>query len=144
MSSFRERLEDLLIENNISKYQLSKEVGVSPETICGYFRKDLYPEISIAKRIAELFNCSLDYLFGLTEQLTNNERSELSFIETLKKLLKENNLSVERAMKNLNLSESTFYRWQRGDAKPLTSMIISLAKYFDVSVDYLASEYVEK
>ena len=90
MNNFKDRLDELLIENNISKNQLSKIVGVRPDTIYGYYRKNLLPEITIAKRIANYFNCSLDYLFGLTEQVTNNDKNDLSFANTIKKLIKEN------------------------------------------------------
>ena len=141
MTNFRDRLEDLLIERNMSKNQLSKIIGVRPDTIYGYYRRNLLPEIHIANRIATFFNCSLDYLFGLTEQINNNDRNDLSFPATIKKLIKESNKSVEKTMKELNISERTYYRWQSGESKPLTSIVIVLAKYFDVSIDYLVYEY---
>ena len=72
-----------------------------------------------------------------------NEALNAFLSENFTSVLKENNLSIERAMKDLNMSESTFYRWQRCDAKPLTSMIIALAKYFDVSVDYLVADLIK-
>ena len=143
MNNFRERLEDFLIEHNMSKNQLATIVGVRPDTIYGYYRKKLLPEIHIAKRIADHFNCSLDYLFGLTDQVKNNEKNDLSFADTIKKLIKDNHKSVEKTMKELNISDRTYYRWQSGESKPLTSVIIALAKYFDVSVDYLAYEYIK-
>lgn len=143
MNNFRERLEDLLIEHDMSKNQLATIVGVRPDTIYGYYRKKLLPEIHIAKRIADHFNCSLDYLFGLTDQVKNNEKNDLSFADTIKKLIKDNHKSVEKTMKELNISDRTYYRWQSGESKPLTSVIIALAKYFDVSVDYLAYEYIK-
>lgn len=143
MNNFRERLEDFLIEHNMSKNQLATIVGVRPDTIYGYYRKKLLPEIHIAKRIADHFNCSLDYLFGLTDQVKNNEKNDLSFADTVKKLIKDNHKSVEKTMKELNISDRTYYRWQSGESKPLTSVIIALAKYFDVSVDYLAYEYIK-
>lgn len=143
MNNFRERLEDFLIEHDMSKNQLATIVGVRPDTIYGYYRKKLLPEIHIAKRIADHFNCSLDYLFGLTDQVKNNEKNDLSFADTIKKLIKDNHKSVEKTMKELNISDRTYYRWQSGESKPLTSVIIALAKYFDVSVDYLAYEYIK-
>ena len=143
MNNFRERLDDFLIERNISKNQLATIVGVRPDTIYGYYRKKLLPEIHIAKRISDYFNCSLDYLFGLTDQVKNNEKNELSFADTVKKLIKDNHKSVEKTMKELNISDRTYYRWQSGESKPLTSVIIALARYFDVSVDYLAYEYIK-
>ena len=40
MNNFRERLDDFLIERNISKNQLATIVGVRPDTIYGYYRKN--------------------------------------------------------------------------------------------------------
>lgn len=143
MNNFKERLEEMLVERNISKNQLSKIIGVRPDTIYGYYRKDLMPEIHIAKRISEYFNCSLDYLFGLSEKVNNDDKNHLTFSDTIKKLIKDNGKSVENTMKELNISDRTYYRWQSGESKPLTSMIILLAKYFDVSIDYLVAEYLK-
>ena len=141
MSNFRYRLEELLIERSMTKNQLSKVIGVRPDTIYGYYRRKLLPEINIANRIAKFFNCSLDYLFGLTDQMTNSDKNELSFSETIKKLIKDNNKSIQKTMNELNISERTYYRWQSGESKPQTSIIIILAKYFNVSIDYLVSEF---
>ena len=141
MNNFKDRLDDFLIEHNMSKNQLAIQINVSPETIYGYYKKNLLPEIQIAKRIADLFNCSLDYLFGLSDQ-NNKEKNNLSFPDTIKKLIKDNHKSVEKTMKELNISDRTYYRWQSGESKPLTSVIIALAKYFDVSVDYLVADLI--
>ena len=141
-NEFQDRLQDFLIEKDMSRLQLAKKINVNPETINGYFNDNLYPDIKIAKRIADFFGCSLDYLLGLTEQFNNKEKNNLSFIDTIKKLLKENHKSVEKAMKEMNINESTYYRWQTGSV-PHTSVLITLAKYFDVSVDYLAADLIK-
>ncbi len=137
MNEFQERLQDLLIENDLSRLQLAKRIDISFETLNGYFNKDFFPEISIAIKIANYFKCSLDYLMGLSQEYANGEKNDLTFVETVKKLVKENNLSIEKLMKEINLSETNFYRWQRGNNKPSMSSIIAISKYFDVSVDYL-------
>lgn len=141
-NEFQDRLQDFLIEKDMSRLELAKKINVNPETINGYFNDNLYPDIKIAKRIADFFGCSLDYLLGLTEQFNNKEKNNLSFIDTIKKLLKENHKSVEKAMKEMNINESTYYRWQRGSV-PHTSVLITLAKYFDVSVDYLSAGLIK-
>lgn len=142
MNEFQERLQDLLIENNLSRLQLSKKIGISFETLNGYFNKDFYPEISIAVKIAKFFKCSLNYLLGLSDELKNNDKNNLSFSDTLKKLLKENKLSPEKLMHALNMSEANYYRWQKGQTKPAMNSLIAIAKYFDVSIDYLIYEYI--
>ena len=141
MNDFQERLQELLIENELSRLQLSKIIKTHHETINGYFNDNLYPKISIAVKIADCFGCSLDYLLGLTEKYKNNEKNDLSFIATLKKLLKEKGMSSEKLMKDLNMSDANYYRWQRGSNIPSMTSVIAIAKYFDVSLDYLLYEY---
>jgi len=141
-NEFQERLQDLLIENSLSRLQLAKKIGVTSETINGYFNRNLYPEIKIADKMAKFFNCSLDYLFGLSEDVKNGDKNNLTFIETLDKLMKDNNLSIAKTMKHLNMSEYNYYRWKKG-TKPLTSVLIVLAKYFNVSVDYLVADLIK-
>ena len=143
MNAFQERLQEFLIENNLSRLQLAKLINVHHETINGYFNDNLYPKIHIAKRLADYFDCSLDYLFGLSDKIKNNEKNHLTFVETIKKLTKENNKSIEKIMKELNMSESNYYRWKKG-TQPLTSVIITLAKYFDVSVDYIIGNMIDE
>ncbi len=140
MNEFQERLQELLIENNLSRLQLSKIIGISFETLNGYFNKSFYPELSIAIKLINYFKCSLNYLMGLSEEYICNDKNTLSFIETVKKLLKENNISIQKLMSDLNMGETNFYRWQRGNNKPAMSSLIAIAKYFDVSIDYLVGE----
>lgn len=40
-------------------------------------------------------------------------------------------------MKALNMSEANYYRWKSGKTKPAMNSLIAIAKYFDVSIDYL-------
>ncbi len=137
MNEFQERLQDLLSENELSRLQLSKRIGISFETLNGYFNKDFYPELSVAIKIANYFNCSLQYLCGLSEDYNNSDKNSLSFVETLKELMKSNKISIEKLMKTLNMSEANYYRWKNNNNKPSMQSLIAIAKYFDVSVDYL-------
>lgn len=141
MNKFQERLQDLLIENDLSRLQLAKNIGISFETLNGYFNKDFYPELNVAIKISRYFNCSLQYLMGLTDEFKINDVNNLSFTETIKKLLKENKLSIEKLMKTLNMSEANFYRWQSGKTKPAMNSLIAIANFFDVTIDYLIGRY---
>lgn len=137
MNEFQKRLHGLLNENGLSRLELSKRIGISFETLNGYFNKNFYPEISVAKKIVKYFGCSLDYLMGIDEDFVNHDKNLLSFGQTLKRLLKENKLSPEKLMHALNMSEANYYRWQRGTTKPAMTSLIEIAKFFNVSIDYL-------
>lgn len=141
MNEFQERLQELLYEKDLNRLQLSKEVGISFETINGYFNKNLYPNLTVALKLSNFFGCSLHYLLGLTDEYTNNDTNNLSFIDTLKTLMQENNLSIETLMKNLNMSEANYYRWKNNKSTPSMQSLIAIAKYFDVSIDYLVYSY---
>lgn len=137
MNEFQERLQELLIENDLSRSGLSKKIGISFETINGYFNKNFYPEISVAVKLAKFFDCSLNYLMGLTDDYKIVDNSGLSFVMTLKKLMSERAVSIEKLMKALNMSEANFYRWQSGRSTPSMTSIVAICKYFEVSVDFL-------
>ncbi len=137
MNDFQERLQDLLVENGLSRLQLAKKIGISFETLNGYFNKDFYPELTVAVKIANYFDCSLQYLMGLTDEYKNFDKNNLTFAQTLNNLMTENHLSAERLMKSLNMSEANYYRWKNNENKPAMQSLIAIAKFFDVSLDYL-------
>lgn len=136
MTEFQERLQDLIIENNLNRYKLSKVLNISSTTVNGYFNKNYYPEIEIAKKISKFFNCSLDYLFGLSDEIKNTNTNKKSFIENFQQLIKQKNLSIKNALEGLKMSEYNYYRWKDGKF-PKTSNLIDIAKYFDISFDWL-------
>ena len=137
MNDFQQSLKDLMDEKEINRSQLGRNIGVSSKTIDGYFNSNIYPDIKIAKKLAEYFECSLDYLFGLSDiKKKNTIISSGSFIENFLQLIKENNTTLNRTMKSLKMSRTNFYRWKTGDF-PRTQNIIEIAKYFNCSVDFL-------
>lgn len=136
MNAFQERLQDLLIENNLNRLQLSKIIGISSTTINGYFNNDYFPQIDIAIKMAEYFNCTLDFLFGLSEDESHITHNNKTFIENFDALLKERGLPIAKVLRELGMSEYNYYRWKDGKF-PKTINLIEIAKYFDVSIDYL-------
>lgn len=136
MNEFQERLQDLLDEHNLKRAHLAKKIGISSTTINDYFNKNYYPQINIAYKMAKYFNCSLSYLLGLTDIKENTNTNQKSFIDNFDKLLQHNNLSISKSLKELCMGEYDYYRWKQGQF-PKTRNLIEIAKYFDVSIDYL-------
>ncbi len=136
MNEFQERLKELIIDNKLNRLQLAKRIDISSTTINGYFNKNYYPTIKIGIKIANFFNCSLDYLFGLSEEYVNHNKNTGKFIDNLTQILKAENISVSRALNDMNMSECNYYRWKNG-MFPKTINLIEIAKHFNVSIDYL-------
>ena len=136
MNEFQERLQELLKEYKLSRLELSKKLNISSTTINDYFNKGYYPELTIAIKMAEYFNCSLNYLFGLSDDKSNTNKNKNEFFVNFDKLIKENKLKIARVLREMQMGEYNYYRWKSGQI-PKTINLISIAKYFDVSVDYL-------
>ena len=86
--------------------------------------------------MANYFNCSLDYLFGLTDKRNKVNLNNQDFLHNFNLLLNENKLSISKAMKNLQMSEYNYYRWKKG-MFPKTNNLVDIAKYFGTSIDFL-------
>ena len=59
------------------------------------------------------------------------------FIERLKELRIEKNLTQEELSKEIGTSQSSITYWETGKRIPSALVIITLAKYFGVTTDYL-------
>ena len=57
--------------------------------------------------------------------------------DRLKELRKEKNLSQIQLASQIGVSQKAIDYWELGTNEPKASYIIKLAKYFDVSADYL-------
>lgn len=58
-------------------------------------------------------------------------------IERILELMKNRNISANKLIIELGLSNSIISDWKRGKSKPSTKAVIKLADYFGVSTDYL-------
>ena len=67
IEKFSYRLTVLLDENNMTQTQLAKKIGTSNVTICRYLTCERIPRLDVVTKIAYVFNVSLDYLLGLSE-----------------------------------------------------------------------------
>ena len=88
--------------------------------------------------LLDFFNCSADYLLGLTELHTEEPLHPVPpFNKRLREILKEYNTSQGKLIRELPVSASVLYYWLSGKRQPTIPMLIKLAEYFDCSVDYL-------
>lgn len=63
-ATFTERVTELLAEKNLSRRQLAISSGIPMTTINNWFNRASLPTLDIAEKLADYFECSLDYLSG--------------------------------------------------------------------------------
>ena len=61
-----------------------------------------------------------------------------TFGERLKALRKEKNIGQVELAKQLGVGKSIISLWETNQCEPTLSKLIALARFFDVSIDYLA------
>ena len=78
--------------HNLSKEAISRKLGVTSKTYRGYIGGSDIPS-NILLEMSSLFNCSVDYLLGLTElrTITDRQAEALSLPTSTKPRRKEDN-----------------------------------------------------
>lgn len=69
--------------------------------------------------------------------MTKEEKIMEKFAERLIELRIEKGLSIQALAKEVNIGSSSICRWENCQADVKGSQLIILAKYFNVSIDYL-------
>jgi len=60
----KERLAQLKEQHGLSSKEIAEIIGISKRSVNDYLTGDIKPSIENLIKLANLFNCSLDYLVG--------------------------------------------------------------------------------
>ncbi len=85
MAEFKDMLLYFRKRNNWTQAELAKRLNVAPTTIASYEQGKRHPDFAIEEAIADLFNVSLNTLRGLSEELTDDEKTFLTMFRNLDK-----------------------------------------------------------
>lgn len=75
--TFSTRLEQLLIDNNLTQQEFSEKIGISTGAVSSYINALKIPSILILQMISKEFNISADYLLGITDIPTLDENIQM-------------------------------------------------------------------
>ena len=138
LSNFAERLDELLFDNKFSVSDLSKKLNLDTSTIYKYLNAKKLPSVETAIKLANLFNCSIEYLLAKTE--AHQEQVFYNpplFCEHLKFLLNHFNKTQYNLVKYGKFSQSALQHWLKGTFIPSLDNIEKLARFFDCSMDFI-------
>ena len=138
MSNFSKRLLELILEQDLNALSLAKKIGVSHTSINRFLKEERTPNFICLVSMLDFFNCSADYLLGLTDFHTDEPLHTVPpFKDRLRAMLKERNISQAQLIRDLPLSSAVPYKWLSGLNEPSVESLLRLAEYFDCTVDYL-------
>ena len=137
MATFSERLTDLMLEKEIKSHELAAAIGVNTSTVNDWRRGKFQVFLSNVLKLADFFDCSLEYLMGRSETEIDYDPQPCPFFyDRLIAVMTEKGFSTYRMRKESPAKGAHLNKWKQG-TDPLVPTLIAVADFLDVTLDYL-------
>ena len=144
--NFTSNIRKLRKEYNLSLLQFAKEIGYSKNTISLWEIGTRTPCADAIIILSRYFQVSTDYVLKMSDDNTMLHRFDdfdvdmSIFNKRLKELRLQKKLSQDRLADKTGISQSAIGNWEIGKGIPAATAIIALARFFEVTTDYLLGE----
>ena len=136
---FADRLRELRTKKNLTQAQFVDGLGITASALSAYEKNLKNPSISVAKRIADKYHVSIDWLCGLSDK-TNDEDAIKTYADLIKTLLNIQSLDLVpmsfalRAFDKYNSSTEKYETW--------AGLLIDDEKIYHIMQDILKMQNV--
>jgi len=143
MKETQTRIKELIAEykkaTNGTDEDIAKSIGLnSTANISRWASGKVLPSVKYSLKLAKLFDCTLDYLFGRTNTMDSFKNLKtVDFAIHLQELLNERKITKYKLFKDLNLTKGHETSWFKQKRTPTTANYLRLADYLNISVDEL-------
>ncbi len=147
-----ERIRELREEKELTQKQISKLLGVDISTYSAWERgRDLFP-LKRLLILANIFEVSIDYITGQTDQKKYDDLKEEMDLNLLKERLRlvriENEYTQEILAKSLHTTHSALSAYENGHQIMPLITLYQFSSLVNISMDYLLGrtnyKYFEK
>ena len=67
LKNIQERLRESIRQSNYTQKEIAIAVGVSPQTVSKYMKKNIFPALDTLAKICKLLDVKSDYILGISE-----------------------------------------------------------------------------
>ena len=142
-----ERIRSRRIELNLTQEELAQKMGYKSRSSINKIELGI-SDITQSKIIefAKNLDCTPEYLMGWEDEALiaeNNIVLSSKFSKRLKELREQNNYSMDRLIALYNekydakMNKSTLSRYENNLQEPIYTVVVNLADFFGVTVDYI-------
>lgn len=131
----RMNLKQLRERAGLSQAELGNLVGLKQTTISQYENRTRQPNLDLTQKIADVLEVSLDELVRPLENRVESNEEDLGY--TIANLRKSKNMTQREFAHLLGVSNGAVAMWETNKRQPDLDTLRKIAKYYDVSVDYL-------
>lgn len=134
-------------DKDLTQKQIAKILVVERSTYTGWETgKDTIPLRKLSQ-LCDFYNVSIDYVTGLSNiknyNITNTTINLKDVGKRLKNLRLKNNLKQKDIFTFLNTTSSTYSAYETGKVLIQTSFVYSIAKKYNVSIDWILNKIKE-
>lgn len=137
LQKFYEAMQELMDDENLNIINLAEKTNIDRKAITHWFSGRFYPNLESLKKLSNYFHCSIDFLFGLSNDIVFVPIDASDFLTRFKELKEVNHFTDYRISKLCSIGNSTVAKWTLHGRLPETKTIIKLAEIFGSSVEYL-------
>lgn len=136
MSKIYDAIKEVLDEKNISLCEIDKSNIFGSKTIYNFSQDN--PSLKSLMKLANYLKVSLDYMLDYTDinKFKEYDVEKINFNENLRKILKDEKISMKKMARDLKMGEPNFVRWNHG-VFPRLDKLIDITKYLKCSIDDL-------
>jgi len=136
MQAFGHYLKQLRHKNNLSQKKLAHLAGIDPSTLCRLEQGHRKPTPRMVRKLARALEQPLEELLARAEMQQIPESLPV-FAERLHRLRRQAGLSQEQLAQVLECQKSVLAGCESGRKPPGYLLSLKIARYFNVSLDYL-------
>lgn len=138
---YQNNLQDIFAEyftqTGLNVNSFAAKFHISKSKIYYWLNGTYLPTIKNYILLADIFQCSVDYLIGTTEDRTFvKSENPVSFLIRFEQLLQEKGCTKYSLAKECKIGNSAVSKWSKGKI-PNTENMVNLAEYFGCPIDYL-------
>ncbi len=144
---FQDRFIELVNDLEFtSKEKKAETIGINRTTFYNAYNYGIVPKTPSLIRIADYFNISIEYLIATTDdEYFERSKHPKSFLERLEELRIERGIKTRYELaRKILIHRNNIAQWYKINCLPLIDDLIIIAKYFDVSIDYLLGRTDER
>lgn len=67
LKDIQQRLRDAIKSSGIEQKEIARQIGVSPQTVSKYMKKDIFPALDTLAKLCRVLDISSDYILGIKE-----------------------------------------------------------------------------
>ena len=139
MAKLSEQLAELMAEDNYTQSTLASALNISHANISLYLSGNSEPNFNFLIALVEFFNCSADFLIGLTDYPKRDKiyTPVKPFGIHLREILKLKGKSQRSLIISTEISWNTLHNWLIAKSLPSIENLKKLSKFFECSVDFV-------